>query len=123
MRQWYDYQGNTVTLTDDAPLTMYDGLNHQIIEWPDDTVAQMVTKCGKRACPTPRSGLREVPGRGFVDCPACLADIGAEILAKAFRGFIKQEGATERPNDFADCALMYLTDAGYTVTAIRDEAE
>lgn len=73
-RRWYDYQGGLVELADDVPLTMYDGLNHRIRMWEGEHVGQMLTGCGKRACP----GLtRQVPGRGDVDCPECMeADRG-----------------------------------------------
>lgn len=77
-RRWYDYQGNIVELAADVPLTMYNGLNHEI-DPPGGGVlgSQMLTRCGVRACPTPRSGLREVPGRGPVDCPRCLDPVDA----------------------------------------------
>lgn len=71
VRRWYDYQGQIVELADDVPLTMYNGLNHQISVWDGGALGQMLTRCGKRACPYPK--LREVPGRGPVDCPECLA--------------------------------------------------
>lgn len=68
-RRWYDYAGSLVELADSTPLTMYDGLNHRIRVWEGGQVGQMLTGCGKRACPGP---TRQVPGRGPVDCPECL---------------------------------------------------
>ena len=70
VRRWWDFQGNVVELAADVPPTMYDGLNHQIAIYEGGAMGQMFTACGKRACPFPK--LREVPGRGPVDCGECI---------------------------------------------------
>lgn len=63
-------------------LTMWDGRNHRISTsgagW-----AQMLTVCGRRACPAPHSG-REVPGRAPVDCQSCLdsGPVAADVVAR-----------------------------------------
>lgn len=67
-RRYLDYLGRLVILTG-GESTMYDGLNHAL--WrATEPPSQMITLCGKRACPVRR--LREVPGRGPVDCPECI---------------------------------------------------
>jgi len=68
--RWWCHTGAEITLPTDAPPTMYDGLNHAVAVWEGGAMGQMLTRCGGRACPYP--GLREVPGRGPVDCPECL---------------------------------------------------
>jgi hypothetical protein len=112
-RRWYDFRGDIVELDADVPLTMYDGLNHEIVVWEGDVLAQMVTKCGKRACPTPSSGLREVPGRGPVDCPDCLGL--TELIVDVFAEFLHQEGARDRPKDFAGELIQRLYDEGFKI--------
>lgn len=75
-RRWYDYKGETVERPADTPLTAwnwYDQRTHAI--WPDGhgSLAQVLTRCGKRACPAARN---EIPGRGEVDCPECIEATG-----------------------------------------------
>lgn len=80
MRVWYCHTGKRIELAPDVPLTMYNGVNHRIVEWDGDALGQMLTGCGERACPVTLGGvhagyrLREVPGRGPVDCPECIRD-------------------------------------------------
>jgi hypothetical protein len=74
-RRWYDYKGGLVLLPSDAPLTSWSRLDCRTHAIHGDGLGphtyQMVTRCGKRACPA--SG-HEVPGPAKVDCPDCLAD-------------------------------------------------
>lgn len=81
-KRWLCHTGQEIALSADVPLTMYNGLNHDIAVWEGGTVGQMLTRCGLRACPYPR--LREVPGRGPVDCPGCL-DAGASPDSRSVR--------------------------------------
>ena len=68
--RWRCHTGELVIRPADMALTMYNGLNHRISVWEGGALGQMLTACGRRACPYP--GVREVPGRGPVDCPDCL---------------------------------------------------
>jgi hypothetical protein len=82
-RRWFDYRGGVFERPATDPLTCWDAIDqHTHALWPDGLgpLAQALTRCGKRACPVGVPGsrrrserpLREVPGRGPVDCPDCL---------------------------------------------------
>lgn len=88
-RRWYDFKGGIVELAEDVQLTMYNGLNHALLPPSDGAPgSQMLTKCGKRACP---GATREVPGRGPVDCADCL-DIPERLIAAGIAPCTDNEG-------------------------------
>lgn len=70
---WYDHEGNLMTApASDEPTGYgrYDQLTHRIVKPPIGQIVQAVTKCGHRA--------HEVPGRGDINCPECLAVLRGE---------------------------------------------
>lgn len=65
---WLDHNGNIMTGPDDGGPTGYrwdDQRTHRLMAARPGQVLQAITWCGRRAL--------EVPGRGPIDCPACLA--------------------------------------------------
>lgn len=95
-RRWFDYQGGIVQVPGDTPLTAwnwYDQRTHAI--WPSGhgPLSQVLTKCGKRGCPASRN---EIPGRGHVDCPACLEELRYE--AEQARQFAERFAAEVFPD-------------------------
>lgn len=65
-RDWYDYAGRKFTAPASARTTfgIYDRLNHYLFAADNPNMLSPQTWCGHRA--------GEIPGRGPVDCPACL---------------------------------------------------
>jgi hypothetical protein len=47
----------------------------------------------------------------------------AMLIADAFTEFLHQEGARERPDDFAGWLIQHLVDAGYTLVESGAELE
>jgi hypothetical protein len=84
VRRWFDYRGGVFErpATDEATCwDFYDQRTHAMLsDGLGDIPVQALTRCGKRACPVGVSGsrrrservIRQVPGRGPVDCPECL---------------------------------------------------
>ena len=70
---WFDHEGNLMTApASDEPTGWgrYDQLTHRIVKPQPGRVVQAITKCGHRA--------HEVPGKGEVNCPECLAVLRGE---------------------------------------------
>jgi hypothetical protein len=70
---WYDHEGNLMSApASDEPTGWgrFDRLTHRIRKSPPGQIVQAITKCGHRA--------HEVPGRGEVNCPECLAIMRGE---------------------------------------------
>lgn len=70
--QWYDHTGQIITAPySDQPTGFgtYDRLTHRLMKPPSSAPIQAISWCGRR--------VQEVPGRGEVDCPECLAALRA----------------------------------------------
>lgn len=75
---WLDHQGGIISGPDDAEPTGWEkhaNLTHRLMRPRPGQLIQAISWCGRR--------IHEVPGRGELDCPECLALLHERYRAAA----------------------------------------